>query len=164
MLIHKDFIFVCNPRTASRATKQALKDILGDSCYIAKQHHVKTGHPALKLGLPIHGVIRNPLHWLVSWSHHMQVPADGFSDFIHQRRNEHPLYSNGLNIYRSYITETHRYEDGVLEIVRKILGMPKLKMAIPVIGKTGAENNLWNPELIAEAKRHWPLDFEPYQL
>lgn len=164
MLIHRDFIFVCNPRTASRATQGALKQILGDDCYITKQHHPKTGHPALKLGLPIHGVIRDPLSWLVSWSHHNQFEANEFPDFIRRRKGNNWLYSNGLNIYRSYITETHKYEDGVLEIVRKILDRPKLKMAIPVIGRTGAENNLWNPELIEEAKKNWPLDFEPYQV
>lgn len=124
MIIHEDFIYVANPRTASRATEMVLKDILGDAAQVTKLHHPKTNHSALKRDVPIYGVVREPLEWIVSWYHHTKRPVP-FPQFVKEYKNGW-LFNSRLTVYAPYITHLCNYNTlGVEGVVRAIVGFDR---------------------------------------
>ena len=159
MLIHKDWLFVANPRTASRSVEQMLVTMLGDAVRITDVHHPKTNHPAFKRGLPTYGIVRDPLDQLVSWYHHM-----GLDDFEAFLKDDSPNWLlKRMTIYAGYMTHAFPLELGVTEIVNTIVGNNTANMyEEPYIGATGADKSLWTPALITYAQQKYAQDFELY--
>jgi len=148
VLIHKDWIYVANPRTASRSTESMLEDVLRGKCTIPPMHHPKTDHPALKSGLPIFGVVRHPLDQLVSWFNHMHLTD--FDEFIRTPKHKTWLLNDRLTIYASYMTHALPYEWGVRRIVSTILGYDDvLGYEEPHIGGSGTQRPHWTQDLIS---------------
>ena len=172
MLIHKNFVYVANPRTASRSTELLLREVLGEaSTKITNVHHPKTSHPALQLskrvfngsknlgvsGKKVYGVIREPLEWIVSWYNHMQRPMS-FKDFL-SSHNSNWLFKDDLCVYHAYITKFIPFELGVSRIVKVITGSLKEGSIEPWIGETCKDPDLWTPELVTLAKSRFQRDF-----
>ena len=173
VIIHNDYVFVCNPRTASRSTMQALIEVLDKQDKERRQvegqtfyqnpylHHPKTSHPALTCGKEVIGVVRNPYDTIVSWYHYTGIPSNtSFRDFVTSHEATW-LYKGSLVVYGAYMTRALNYDLGVNEIVRRITGdTPKGDYQI---GATGPQPDLWTPELMEIAKSRFEQDFIIYE-
>lgn len=160
MVVTQDFVYVANPRTASRSTERLVESIYSP-VDVSRVHHVKTNHPKLRTSKPIYGTIREPFSWIVSWFHHVGWPGNRFQEFVKEYTNGW-LFDADLNIYRAYITHTLRYSMGVTGMVEEMSGLGLDETDEPWIGRTGPERTLWTPEIRNIAKARFSKDFKQW--
>ncbi|MFV2058026.1 MAG: hypothetical protein ACC707_16295 [Thiohalomonadales bacterium] len=111
MFIADDFIYVHVPRTAGTFTNKLLRDIYPLGC--SMNHFSRPSWlPGKYDGYPVHGFIRNPWDWYVSWAAHNDSLVL-FNEFLVGRIGEYGEFLARTIDERTII---HRYENLIPEL------------------------------------------------
>lgn len=160
-------IFVCTPRTASRAIMEALMRAYPDAKNTYPyDHHI---HPEeVPLGGRIFGTVRDPYTHLISWFNNTYAGGnDTFQQFLDNYESKRFLPFEGfpggyrLNMYGSVITDFLLFEDGVEHALAK-MGVDY--DYVDVVGKTHPRPDMYKDgKYVEQIERQFAKDLELYR-